>query len=154
MGTWFLTPPLVNPAERGLRPPMGVTCGSVREPGSLTLPFGVGFMVFLTSSKTGLCPFLAAQQQCPGVTQKRDCLLAGGFAANPIGVGCGGFSTSSKNLYTHTHEAKFFRTGVRHKICLCVIFLLLRSKKITHKRAFWGTQSPKPPLWEAASLLT
>jgi hypothetical protein len=39
----------------------------------------------------GLCPFLAAQQQNPGVMQKRDCLLAGDEAANPIGVGCVGF---------------------------------------------------------------
>jgi hypothetical protein len=39
----------------------------------------------------GFCPFLAVQQQSPGVTHIRDCLLAGGFAANPIGVGwfCG-----------------------------------------------------------------
>jgi len=48
----------------------------------------------------GLCPFLAAQQQCPGVTQKRDGLLAGDEAANPIGMGCVGFSTSSKNPHT------------------------------------------------------
>jgi hypothetical protein len=51
-----------------------------------------------------LCPFLAAQQQSPGVTHIRDRLLAGGFAANPIGVGCGGFATSSKNPHTPPGE--------------------------------------------------
>jgi hypothetical protein len=35
-----------------------------------------------------LCPFLAVQQQSPGVTHIRDRLLAGGFAANPFSVGC------------------------------------------------------------------
>jgi hypothetical protein len=71
---------------------MGVTCGCVREPGSLTLPILVGFVVFSTSSKTRLCPFLAVQQQNPGVTHIRDRLLAGGFAANP-------FRTLMVNLY-------------------------------------------------------
>ena len=35
---------------------MGVTCGSVREPGSLTLPFGVGCLRFSTSSKNANTP--------------------------------------------------------------------------------------------------
>jgi hypothetical protein len=34
----------------------GVTSGSVREPGSLTLPFGVGCMVFSTKSKKPYTP--------------------------------------------------------------------------------------------------
>ncbi len=55
-------------------------------------PIGVGFVGFFDESETGLCPFLAAQQQSPGVTHICDRLLAGGFAANPIGVGCGGFA--------------------------------------------------------------
>ena len=36
---------------QGYAPSMGVTIGSVREPGSLTLPFGVGCLRFSTKSK-------------------------------------------------------------------------------------------------------
>ena len=35
---------------------MGFTCGSVREPGSLTLPFSVGCLRFSTSSKNANTP--------------------------------------------------------------------------------------------------
>jgi hypothetical protein len=36
---------------------MGVTCGCVREPGSLTLPFSVGFLFFAaTPQKTETPP--------------------------------------------------------------------------------------------------
>jgi hypothetical protein len=38
-------------APQEVSPSMGFTRGSVREPGSRTLPFGVGFVVFSTSSK-------------------------------------------------------------------------------------------------------
>jgi hypothetical protein len=39
------SPPQVTPVE-GAQPSMGVTCGCVREPGSLTLPILVGLVVF------------------------------------------------------------------------------------------------------------
>ena len=54
---------------------MGVTCGSVREPGFLTLPILVGFLVFSTKSKkqetprqncgTRLHAFFAVRKQHP-----------------------------------------------------------------------------------------
>ncbi len=40
----------------GVNPSMGITCGSVREPGSLTLPFSVGCLRFSTKSKNANTP--------------------------------------------------------------------------------------------------
>jgi len=45
-----------TPPEWGGTPSMGVTCGCVREPGSLTLPFGVGCLRFSTKSKNANTP--------------------------------------------------------------------------------------------------
>jgi len=60
---------------RGSRPSIGVTCGCVREPGSLTLPFGVGCLHFSTKSKNANTPsecagrllraFFAVRKQSP-----------------------------------------------------------------------------------------
>jgi len=54
---------------------MGVTCGCVRGPGSLTLPFGVGCLRFSTKSKNANTPpewagtllraFFALRKQSP-----------------------------------------------------------------------------------------
>ena len=60
---------------------------------------------FCCGWQAGLCPFLAAQQQTSGFTQRRRCLFTGGFAANPIGVGCVVFSTKSKTPHTPSGEA-------------------------------------------------
>ena len=42
---------------------MGVTCGCVREPGSLTLPILVGFVVFSTKSKKQQTPLQSCGTQ-------------------------------------------------------------------------------------------
>ena len=51
------TPPRLHTSTpQPPNPSMGVTCGCVREPGSLMLPFGVGCVGFSTSSKNPHTP--------------------------------------------------------------------------------------------------
>ena len=98
---------------------MGVTCGYVREPGSLTLPFGVGCLRFSTSSKNANTPpewagtllgaFFALRKQSPpqvtpvegsmGFTHKEH--EGTGFPRNPIGVGFVFFRLRRKNHKPH-----------------------------------------------------
>jgi hypothetical protein len=85
---------------------MGVTCGCVREPGSLTLPFVVGFLFFSTKSKKTETPpewfgmplraFLAVRKATHSTVKS----VAGlNLHKNAPFVGGVGFSTSSKNLH-------------------------------------------------------
>ena len=102
---------------------MGVTCGSVRGPGSLILPILVGFVVFSTSSKTQQTP-----RQSYG-TQLRV------------------FFTVRKQ-HTTTGETCWGQHSIRMKFTLISHWGAAPGPFL-----FWGFATPHPPLVKAINRL-